>query len=222
MQTKLTPQEADPAADTDIFANPADPVAYPTPTNPPAGNPFDPANLRLSQAFVETAGVKKQILTVPVRKPSSQEFVRVHPGAEYRENFAVLTLKDERVEDEIYLVTKDLVPELVGEIYSVTMFTAINRQGTPFLWPTRLPPPDGKDLDWWRTGREAAALAMKHWVRVKSNTNLCAYDVFIAESAIAEPEWPALSFWDLVQIAFRNRLIDRTDHPVIKQLRGLA
>ena len=43
-------------------------------------DPFDPANLRLSQSFTETVGVKKLLTTVPVRKPSPQDFVRVHRG----------------------------------------------------------------------------------------------------------------------------------------------
>ena len=42
-------------------------------------DPFNPTNLRLSQSFVETAGVKKLLTTIPVRKPSPQDFVRVHP-----------------------------------------------------------------------------------------------------------------------------------------------
>ena len=42
-------------------------------------DPFDLANLRLDQSFVETAGVKKLLTTVPVRKPNPQDFVRVHP-----------------------------------------------------------------------------------------------------------------------------------------------
>src|SRR5262249_56358847 len=51
----------------------------------PAPDPFNPTNLRLSQSFVETAGVKKLLTTVPVRKPSRQDFVRVHPDPAYRE-----------------------------------------------------------------------------------------------------------------------------------------
>jgi hypothetical protein len=31
-----------------------------------------------------------------------------------------------------------------------------------------------------------------------------------------------LSFQELLRIAFRDRLIDRLDHPVIKRLRGIA
>jgi hypothetical protein len=53
-------------------------------------DPFDPANLRLSQSFVETAGVKKLLSVVPVRKPSPQDFVRTHPSPEYRDNFPIV------------------------------------------------------------------------------------------------------------------------------------
>jgi hypothetical protein len=180
-------------------------------------DPFDPTNLRLSQSFVETAGVKKLLTTVPVRKPSPQDFVRVHPDSAYRENFPIIELKDEREE---YIVVADLVPAQVGEFVTKTLFTAINRQGTVFFWPVRLPSPDGKNLDWWRSGREAAELAMKSWIRVRANMNLGAYDIFQAESVIADPEWPQLGFWELIKIAFRDHLVDRIDHPVIKRLRG--
>ena len=100
-------------------------------------DPFDPANLRLDQSFTETVGVKKLRLTIPVRKPSPQDFVRVHPDPAYRENFPIIELKDEREE---YIVTAALVPELANEFVTKTLFTAINRQGTLFLWPVRLPP----------------------------------------------------------------------------------
>jgi hypothetical protein len=35
-----------------------------------------------------------------------------------------------------------------------------------------------------------------------------------------DPEWPQLGFWELIKIAFRDHLVDRIDHPVIKRLRG--
>jgi hypothetical protein len=50
--------------------------------------------------------------------------------------------------------------------------------------------------------------------------NLGAYEIFRAESAMPEPEWPQLGFWELIKIAFRDHLIDRIDHPVIQRLRG--
>lgn len=183
----------------------------------PTPDPFNPINLRLSQSFVETAGVKKLLTTIPVRKPGPQEFVRVHQAPDYRENFPIIELKDEREE---HIVTASLVPELIGEFVIKTLYLAINRQGTLFFWPVRLPGPDGKDMNWWKSGREAAELAMKDWVRVKANMNLGAYDIFKAASVISEPDWPALGYWELIKIAFRDHLIDRIDHPVIKRLRG--
>jgi hypothetical protein len=186
-------------------------------TNTQAPDPFDPANLRLDQSFTETVGVKKLRLTIPVRKPSPQDFVRVHPDPTYRENFPIIELKDEREE---YIVTAALVPELGNEFVTKTLFTAINRQGTLFLWPVRLPPPDGKNLEWWRSAREAAEMAMSSWVRVKANMNMGAYDIFRAETAISDPVWPEEGFWDLIKVAFRDHLITTLDHPVIKRLRG--
>ena len=186
-------------------------------TNTQAPDPFDPANLRLDQSFTETVGVKKLRLTIPVRKPSPQDFVRVHPDPTYRENFPIIELKDEREE---YIVTAALVPELTNEFVTKTLFTAINRQGTLFLWPVRLPPPDGKNLEWWRSAREAAEMAMSSWVRVKANMNMGAYDIFRAETAISDPVWPEEGFWDLIKVAFRDHLITTLDHPVIKRLRG--
>ena len=50
-------------------------------------DPFDLDSLRLNPSFLETSGVKKLITTVPTRRPSPQDFVRVHPSPKYRDNF---------------------------------------------------------------------------------------------------------------------------------------
>jgi hypothetical protein len=202
--TKPTLQAIDPATNTDAAQAP---------------DPYNLDNLRLSQSFTETAGVKKLLRTVPVHKPNPQDFVRVHPSPEYRDNFRVIELKDEREE---YVITVSLVPELVGEFVSKTLFTAINRQGVVFLWPVRLPDPEGKQMEWWRSMREAAELAMNQWLRTKANMNLKAYEMFVAESAMSEPVWPEATYQELIRLAFRDRLISSLDHPVIKRLRGLA
>jgi hypothetical protein len=65
-------------------------------------------------------------------------------------------------------------------------------------------------------------MAMKRWVRVKANTNLGAYEVYEASSTIPDPEWPELSFSQMLTIAFKGRLVDSYSHPVLKRLRGEA
>jgi hypothetical protein len=183
-----------------------------------APDPFDLKSLRLNPSFLETTGVKKLITTVPARRPSPQDFVRVHPSSEYRDNFAVVDLKEDR---EDYLVRPEIIPDLTNEIIYKTIYTAINRQGVCFLWPVRYPSPDDRRNDWARSAREAAELAMTKWVRMKANRDLGAYEIFEAESVMAEPVWPGLSFQQLIKTAFRDRIIADTNHAVIRRLRGL-
>ncbi len=178
---------------------------------------FDLERLRLSQDFAGEIGVKKAVITVPVRRPNRQWFVRVHPDASWRLETAVLELNDER---ETYLVEPDLWPELLGEIVPKVLFAAINRQGIVFLWPVRLPGADGRHDHWNRSALEAAQLAMNSWVRVAANMSLGAYDVYQASADLPEPEWPEIGFKRLLEVAFRDRFIQEPDHPVIRRLRG--
>jgi len=180
-------------------------------------DPFDPANLRLDQSFVETSGVKKLLTTVPVRKPNNQDFVRVHPDAAYRLTSAIIELKEDR---ESYLVPPSIAAQLPGECSPVTLYTAINRQGVVFLWPVKLPTPDGKILEWHRSAAEAAERAMDCWLRVKADMALGAYAMYEASSTIPDPIWPTATLKELLKIGFKDRLVDSLDHPVIKRLRG--
>jgi hypothetical protein len=180
---------------------------------------FDLSNLRLSQDFVETAGVKKLLTTVPVGKPNPQDFVRVHPSSDYRMELAVIEFKEDR---EIFLLPLPIAKQLPGEFAMVTLYTAVNRPGVTRLWPVRLPMSDGRINEWHRSAAEAAELAMTRWVRVKANMSLGAYEIFEAASTIPDPTWPEISFQELIRIGFRGRLVNNLDHPVIRRLRGLA
>ena len=97
-------------------------------------DPFEPENLRLSQNFGESLGVKKVLITIPKKKPSKEWWIRVHPDPDFRIETAVLELKEDR---EIYLVDRFLWDELSMEttFSPRAIFTAINRQGILFLWP---------------------------------------------------------------------------------------
>jgi hypothetical protein len=68
---------------------------------------------------------------------------------------------------------------------------------------------------------EAATQAKDAWLRVQANMVLQSYDIFLAEAAIQEPQWPDLGFSKILEIAFGGRVIDRQDHPVLLRLRGV-
>lgn len=179
---------------------------------------FNPENLRLSQNFLAMGGgVKKHLLSVPVRKPNKQDFVRVHPSKNYRLEGLVLEIKDE---NETYLVQPSLYNELLGDAVPKVILTAITKQNALFLWPIRLPDTDGKLDTWNSSALEAAKIAETAWVRVSSNKHMAGYDVYEAIGTFQEPEWPDTSFSELLKIAFKDRFIENLDHHALKKLRG--
>ena len=178
----------------------------------------DLSALRLSQQFLDTAGAKKILMTVPVRKPRAQDFVRVNPDAKFREAFAVILLKDDG--DERYLIMPDIAAAIPAETVVEMFYTTINRQRVVSLWPVRLPSSDGRINEWHRSAQEAAERGMERWIRVVSNRSLGAYEVLEAPGKFLDPEWPNYSFHDLLKIGFRDRIISSFDHPVLKRLRG--
>jgi hypothetical protein len=63
---------------------------------------------------------------------------------------------------------------------------------------------------------------MRNWIRLAANMSLGAYEISEAIVDYGEAEWPNMAFMEILKIAFKNRLIDSSDHAVIQQLRGLA
>ena len=101
------------------------------------------------------------------------------------------------------------------------MVLAIDRQGDPFLWPIVLPD-ENRRLNWHLSALEAAGNAELEWTRMQANMSVGAYEIFAAEQDLGAPEWPELSMNELLEIAFKNKIIDRPDHLVLLQLRGAA
>jgi hypothetical protein len=193
-------------------------------TNAPPSDfdPFDPDRLRLSQDFAAAVGVRKLLTTVPVRKPSNEWWVRTHPDPAFGLETAVLELKEDR---ELYLVTnRDLWPELASEptFGPRLLVTSITRQNVLFLWPIKLPGPDGKVMEWHRSAMEAADNARSVWTRVYADISLGAYRLEDAPSMRIEPNWPDLPMREILRVAFRDRVIRSWDHPVLQRLRGEA
>jgi hypothetical protein len=181
------------------------------------GDSFDPKKLRLCQDFAANVGVKKALLTVPVRRPNRQEFIRVLSGEDWCLQTMILELKEKR---ETYLVDQNLWAQMAGELVPKVLYTVMSRQGVLSVWPIRLPGEDGRLDEWNRSALEAAQLAQKHWVRIAANMALGAYDVHQAVAEIQEPDWPETTLQEVLRVAFKDRFIRSLDHHVLKSLRG--
>jgi len=180
-------------------------------------NPFDPARIRISQGFGDTAHVRRVVASCPVRKPDRQEFVRVHRAAEMSIEVALLEFKQER---QHYVVDPSLASSLPGEAVPKLLVTAISQHGGLMLWPIKLPDDNGRLDPWNEAALMAAERAKSVWIRIAADMRKGTYDVWEAQGAIPDPTWPDVTLDKLLELAFRDRFIEDADHPVLRRLRG--
>jgi hypothetical protein len=178
------------------------------------------AGLRISQDFGALAGVREVTLTVACTKPKKPWFFRTHPAPEFRCETLLLEEKESR---ETYIIIPSLFDQLSTEplVSPRLILLGVTRQRQPFLWPLRLPGPDGRLDDWGLSELEIAKRAETRWTRMAADKHVGAYRCFEAACPdLSEPEWPAQSFAELLGIAFRSKTIADMDHPLLKKLRG--
>ena len=82
--------------------------------------------------------------------------------------------------------------------------------------------PTGRRNSWAESARRGAELAMRSWMRLSANRAAGEYDLFEAAAALPEPEWPELTFRELLRLAFRDAMVEAIDHPAVRRLRGLV
>ncbi len=157
-------------------------------------DPFDPKALRLTESA--QLNVEKVQTVISCGKPNRQQFVRVHPSEEYRMQTALFT---DEVNREAYLVAPELWDDWPA------------RSSRPFCLPASPKPrttcscgrcgcpiPMAGETTGTCPMLRAAELAMSKWVRVQANMADGKYDVFEATGNIPDPEWPDMSFRDML------------------------
>jgi hypothetical protein len=172
-------------------------------------------SLRVISDCEEESLVEAVLSHVPVRKPAKEWFFRIHP--EYSLDVLVLELKSE---SETLLVVPGLRGALLEEkcVDIRTIRLGVNRQGTTFLWPMRIPA-DGRKDAWATSAIDAAHEAESSWTRIQADMNLGAYRISRAKVDDI-PRWPKEPLKDLLRIAFKGAVVDSLEHPTLKKLRG--
>lgn len=172
--------------------------------------------LRLRQDFVVDVPIRKVITQIEVRKPNKQEFFRVHPDESMQFESAILEYS---IEKRVYLVAPEILDKLTNEVVPKVLMFCVTKQGTPFLWPIKLPSAEGAIDNWNCTAMDAAILARSEWVRLIPRGG--GYEIQVAEVNSSAPEFPHLTLEEVLTLAFEKRYIDDLSHPVVRKLRGV-
>jgi hypothetical protein len=173
--------------------------------------------LRLPANYGATLGVKKLLTTVPVSKPKKPQFFRTHTSVAMTFTAMFLEQKETR---ESYLVLPNVAQEISELVRPVMLHAAIDRQNNVFLIPVPLPGEAGTRNPWHESLAQAVELAKLKWLRITANMYTGSYDVYEAQGTLPEPEWPEQSIETLVEVAFRGKIIESLDHPVVQSLLG--
>ena len=202
------------------------------PSNNPEGeqqkpNPFENlADLSLPQDF-DSLTAPIQYSRIPHNKPNRQVFVRVSPKPEHRGNFAMLDINSGFGSDrEQFLVLPELMSalnDLPGVSGHKLVLAVARPENSPFLWKLRQPNNNtGRNDSWAHSALEIAKQAEQKWLRVKAEMQMGCYVATIATADWPEPEWPDLTFSQLLERSFGGNIITDLSHPAIKALRGAA
>ena len=178
---------------------------------------LDIASLRIPSNFGASLGVKKILNLVPVGKPINSQFFRTHPSVDMQFSAMILAPKGTQ---ETYLVSQHVAEHLPELIKPVTIILIIDRQGNLRLVPVPYPGPDGQRNPWHQSLLEALTLAKTDWLRISANMQNGGYDVYQARATLPSPEWPEHAMDEIIKIAFRGRIINYLDHPVVQGLFG--
>ena len=184
-------------------------------TSPVGSSPF--SSLRLTQNFGETLGVKKVLTTVPVGRPSKDRFFRTHASP----NWVFPTwILENKVVGETYLISTEVASTLGSLVRPVELYAAIDRQNNPFLIPIPLPGPNGVRNPWHESLAQAVERAKAVWLRISANKDLGGYDIYEATAKLPDPIWPDITMDELLEIAFRGRIIKNVDHAIVQERLG--
>ena len=158
---------------------------------------------------------------IPVGKPKN--FFRVNPDPAYRRLTEIYTHKVEgEIEEQNFIIAKPMRGR-IDEARRCTLVTVIYRDGSPRLWPLKLPKRKRerqRSVVLSAFGGQACdgKVGQAGWQKRSDPTR-------DAQPGYApDPDWSKLpSFDELIELAFgKHGIIGGEDHPIVQDLFGAA
>ena len=122
-------------------------------------------------------------------------------------------IKDQKA-NKLFVVNRRIL-SLVGtqaRLYRVRQ--AITTDGELYLWPA---PVEGR-LESDITHLNAQQAALSQWIRIEWDGK--AFVAVEPQGDMGEPEWPELTFQQVLEMGLAGHLINNADHVLIRRLQG--
>jgi len=207
---------------TDLLTSTA--VAVPSPVRAqheaPADIFHDIEAFKIDMKEAGLEGAEEQLATAQVRKPPAEEYVRVHPERDMTIAVALHESRD-NFTSEYYIVMPKMLRtmmDLRGAFYA-QLYVTVTRSGTVMFWPVKLPT-GGAGNPWYESALKGAEMAKSNWIRIFADSGQKQYRIMKALGDFEPPKFPDQPLNELLEIAFKGRVIDSADHPICRKLRG--
>lgn len=182
------------------------------------GNPSAAADLAIDQAHLEEyAHPAAEDFVVECQRPPKGIFFTVRPETDkpWKDRaFYFLLQMDGR---DPYIVAPSIAKEKTEEdtIRPVMIVRYVTMAGEEGLWALKLNPPDGKSNNWNTSALNILELAeVGKWVRIVNAGKHYRHQVSKKKFDKVPPKFTDRSFSDLVNIAFKDRIVTTFDHEI--------
>jgi hypothetical protein len=181
------------------------------------GNPDEIDDLAIDQAHLEEyANPGTESGVVECGKPAKGHFFTVQreTGKPWKNrNFYFLLQIEGR---DPYLVTPKIAGQKKEEdtIRPVLIVRYVTMAGEEGLWALKLNPPDGKSNNWNKSALNILELAESGWVRMVNAGKHYRYQPSKKTLKEVPPKFTDRTFKDLIDIAFKDRIVNSLDHEI--------
>jgi hypothetical protein len=182
------------------------------------GNPDAADDLAIDQAHLEEyANPGTESGVVECEKPAKGLFFTVRPetGKPYKNRAFYFLLQMEGRDP--YLVAPKIAEQKKEEdtIRPVMIVRYVTMAGEEGLWPLKLNPPDGRSNNWNTSALNILELAESgKWVRMINAGKHYRHQVSNKTLKEVPPKFTDRTFKDLIDIAFKDRIVKTLDHEI--------
>lgn len=181
------------------------------------GNPNEIDDLAIDQAHLEEyASPTSESGVVECEKPAKGLFFTVLPETSkpYKNRAFYFLLQMEGRDP--YLIAPKIAEQKKEEdtIRPVMIVRYVTMAGEEGLWPLKLNPPDGKSNNWNTSALNILELAESGWVRMVNAGKHYRHQVSRKTLKEVPPKFTDRAFKDLIDIAFKDRIVKTLDHEI--------